>query len=326
MSYTVTRENFESLTSYWKNSNSGLRWDSVFVLPVWLEVWWREFQPGTELYLTAIRQEADIIGIAPLQVSAKTAAFVGNSDVCDYLDFVTAPGKESDFFAALFDNLKQKGINRLELKHVRPDSTVVAKLAEWARNTGYEVSCHPDEVSFEMDLPPAWEDYLRRLTAKQRHEVGRKLRRLGEMGKVNYRSIEDGTAAEGAMDTFVKLFTESRRDKAAFMTARMESFFRAMARAMTDAGLLRLGILELDSLPTAMVMCFDYNNTIHLYNSGYDPQYGYLSAGLLSKIMCIKDSIERGKQRFDFLKGAESYKYELGGKEIPLYGCEISLK
>ncbi len=110
------------------------------------------------------------------------------------------------------------------------------------------------------------------------------------------------------------------------MTAPMESFFRAIARVMAEAGLLKLGILELDSVPTAMVMCFDYGGTIFLYNSGYDPQYNYLSAGLLCKVLCIKDSIELGRHRFDFLKGAETYKHNLGGKEVPLHVCRINIK
>jgi len=46
---------------------------------------------------------------------------------------------------------------------------------------------------------------------------------------------------------------------------------------------------------------------------------------LISKVMCIKESIQRGKKRFDFLKGAEAYKYRLGGKEIPLYRSRIVL-
>ena len=95
---------------------------------------------------------------------------------------------------------------------------------------------------------------------------------------------------------------------------------------MAQSGLLRLGILKLDARPVATTMCFDYNDTVYLYNSGYDPQYRSLSVGLISKILCIKDSIERGRNKFDFLKGAEAYKYRLGGEEIPLHGCQIVLK
>jgi CelD/BcsL family acetyltransferase involved in cellulose biosynthesis len=128
------------------------------------------------------------------------------------------------------------------------------------------------------------------------------------------------------MDSFFRMFVESRQDKAAFLTGPREAFFRQMAASLAEAGLLRLGILELDGKPVAQIICFDYNNCIYLYNSGYEPQYVSLSVGLLSKVLAIKDSIERGKQKFDFLKGAEPYKYRLGGQEVPLYRCLITLE
>ena len=71
-------------------------------------------------------------------------------------------------------------------------------------------------------------------------------------------------------------------------------------------------------------MCFDYKDTVYLYNSGYEPDYGWLSVGVISKALCIKDSIERNKKHFDFLKGGEAYKYHLGGQEFPLYKCSLS--
>jgi CelD/BcsL family acetyltransferase involved in cellulose biosynthesis len=64
---------------------------------------------------------------------------------------------------------------------------------------------------------------------------------------------------------------------------------------------------------------------VYLYNSAYDPQYSSLSVGVLSKALNIKDSIERGKKRFDFLKGAEQYKYHLGGREVQLSSCQITI-
>lgn len=326
MSYTVTQENFDSLTSYWINSCYCLKWGSVFVLPPWLEVWWRECQSGAELYLGAVGEQSDIIGIAPLQVKEGKASFIGSADVCDYLDFVVAPGRESDFFSVLLDDLRQKGIKYLDLRSLRAESTVVTNLVGVAQSRGYDVSCQPEAVSVELDLPPTWDEYLGMLTGKQRHELRRKLRRLEEMGKIAYRVVEDKAAVHEAMDTFLKLFSESRQEKAAFMTDQIESFFRAMAETMAEAKLLRLGILELEALPVAMVLCFDYNDSVYLYNSGYNSEYRSLSVGLLSKALCIKDSIEKGRKKFDFLKGAEEYKYHLGGRQIPLYNCQITIK
>jgi len=326
MGYTVTEETFASLNSYWTDSRHNLNWGSIFVFPGWLKVWWQVFGAEAEMYLGAIRQGEKIIGIAPLLVKEKTASIAGSADVCDYLDFVIAPGMERDFFSVLLDDLRQNSINHLDLRPLRPDSTVLTDLVEIARERKYDIHCQLEDVSLELELPSTFDEYLALLAVKQRHEVKRKLRRLWETGSIDYHIVEDSAAVHAAMDTFLKLFSESREDKATFMTARMESFFRSLADTMAEAGLLRLGILELDTLPMAMVMCFDYNDCVYLYNSGYNPHYSTLSAGLLSKVLCIKDSIRRGKKRFDFLKGREPYKYHLGGREVPLYSCQITIK
>jgi CelD/BcsL family acetyltransferase involved in cellulose biosynthesis len=174
-----------------------------------------------------------------------------------------------------------------------------------------------------MDLPPTWDGYLETLNTKQRHEVRRKLRRLDEGGKIDYHFLKGDAGLDNSMDTFMRLFSLARGDKACFMTSGMESFFRSLAGALAGLGMLRLGVMELDAQPVAMIMCFDYNDTIYLYNSGYDPQYDSLSVGLLSKVLCIKESIQEGKKRFEFLKGNEVYKQRLGGREIPLHRCTI---
>jgi len=327
MNCTVAQESFTSLTSYWTDPSSRLKWGSIFVLPPWLEVWWQEFKPEAELYLSVVRQNKEVIGIAPLRVKDGKASFVGNADVCDYLDFIIAPGEEAYFFNALLDDLCRKGINNLDLRHLRPDSTAATSLVAAAQSRKYEVLLQEEEISLELDLPSTWEGYLAMLTKKQRHEVRRKLRRLYEADNVTYQCIQVGQAEVGDLtDTFLKLFSLSWEKKANFMTPRMESFFRSLAEAMAAVGLLRFGILELDKSPVAMIMGFDYNDTMYLYNSAYDPRYNYLSVGLLSKILCIEESIKQGMKKWDFLKGTEEYKYQLGGREIPLYNCQITIK
>lgn len=323
---TVTLESFDSLTSYWPQSESLLMWNCIFVLPPWLEVWWHDFGSEAELYLGAIRKDGTIAGIAPLLLRGAEASFIGSTDLCDYLDFVIVPGKEGDFFNILLDDLQGRGIRRLNLGPLRPNSSVLSYLVGIAKNRNYDVSRNVEDVSLELDLPATWQEYLNTLTQKQRHEVNRKLRRLGEAGVVNYRVVEDNDSILDSIDLFLRLFRQSREDKAIFLTNQIESFFRSLIEATARPGLLRFGILELNASPVAVVMYFDYNNSVFLYNNGYDPRHSSLNVGLISKVLCLKDSIERGRNKFDFLKGAEEYKYRLGGKEITLYGCEISFK
>ena len=323
--YRITSEDFDSLYSHWREPESHLQWDCPFVVPPWLEVWWQAFGSSADLYLRAVRRGDAVLGIAPLQIRDGTASFVGSEDVCDFLDFVLTPGGEHDFFEALLDDLKHRGITRLNLGPFRPDSETLSHLVGTAKQRACEISCATEDVSLELDLPPTWEEYLGMLSGKQRHEVRRKLRRLGEKGDVNYRTVEGGEAVEEVIDLFLMFFRESREDKRNFLTPKKESFFRSLTRAMAQDLILKIGILELDAKPVAAVMGFHYNDTVYLYNSGYDPQYRTLSTGLISKILCTKDSITEGKRKFDFLKGAEEYKYRLGGEEVYLKRCEIIL-
>ena len=101
MSYTLTVESLDDITSSWDNLRQCLKWGSIFVLPAWLKVWWEAFGRDGELYLRTLRQGEKIIGFAPLLVDKGTASFVGSVDVCDYLDFAINPGRERDFFKVL---------------------------------------------------------------------------------------------------------------------------------------------------------------------------------------------------------------------------------
>lgn len=321
---SITEESFASLAAEW-TSPDRLNWSSIFILPAWLRVWWQEFGGGDKPCLLAVRQGEQVAGIAPLFLKEGQASFLGSADVCDYLDFIVAPGRERDFFNTLLDDLERRGIKHLDLGAVRLESTVIAALVPLARERGYGVRYQPEDVSVELDLPVTWEKYLAKLDAKPRHELRRKLRGAAAEGKLGYRMVGDRTLLNQALDTFFKMFTESRRDKSAFLTARMEAFFRSLVDAMAQIGLARFGILELDNVPAAMILYFDYNGNIYLYNSGYDPRYESLSVGLLCKALGIKASIEAGRKKFDLLKGKEPYKYHLGGKEVPLYRCRITI-
>ncbi len=325
MAYSVTEESFDWFTSYWRDQGHELRWTIPFVLPPWLKVWWQSFAPETTPCFLTVRWEDRVTGIAPLLIRDRVASIISSPDVCDYADFIVASGKERDFFQALLENLKHRGVNLLDLRSLRPDSTAVSNLVDTAQQLDYRVSCHQDDISLEVELPPTWDEYLQLLKSKQRHEVKRKLRRLEEAGSIDYTFIDRADSVPEFMDIFLRMFVESREDKATFLTEQMSAFFRSVTGVMAEAGLLSSGILKLDTIPIAAVIALDYNDTIYLYNSGYDPRYSSLSVGLLSKALYIRDSIQRGRKRFDFLKGGEHYKYHLGGREVSLSRCQITI-
>ncbi len=326
MNDTVTNENLTSLKALYQDSGLPLKWEPLFVTPVFMETWWGVFGGDSQLNCLSVRSGGNIIGIAPFMRRGAEVTFVGNPDVCDYFDCITVPGRENEFYGLLLDHLKKEGVTRLEMPSLRPDSTVLNFFADTAVSRGCEVSFTPNDVSSEMPLPPTWDEYLEYLNTKQRHEVRRKLRRLEEAGTVRYYSVSTPVEVEERYDTFLRMFTESRDDKAEFLTGQRETFFRSLGHNLSEAGMFRLGVLELNAAPAAMIMYFDYHNRIYLYNSGFEKEYDSLSIGLLSKVLSIRESIESGREAYDFLKGDEIYKSRLGGENVRLTDCTITVR
>jgi CelD/BcsL family acetyltransferase involved in cellulose biosynthesis len=325
MSLTAVPTSFDELASQWHSVRHPMKWSCVFVLPPWLRAWWQVFGADSDLYLHSIWEGQRVVGIAPLLLKEGTAQFIGDSDVCDYQDFVVAPGQEPEFFDLLLDHLCRQGVSSMDLGLLRPESVALTHLVPAAKRRGHEVSSEAQDVTLEMNLPRTWEEYLLTLSAKQRHEVRRKLRKLRQAADVDYLVLDDVSSIDRAIDVFFDLFGQARLEKAHFMTPEMERFFQSMTANMADAGILKLCVLNANSRPVASIVCFDYDKTFHLYNSSYDPGFDHLSVGIVCKVLSVKHAIENGMEKYDFLKGEEPYKGRLGGKRIPLYRCRILL-
>ena len=330
MAAEIRIENLASLAKYYDHPTLKQNWSLVFNLPVWLQAWWEAFGAEYELCLYSVWQEGALIGIAPLMRRGEEARLLGSPDVCDYLDFVAVAGKESDLLKALIPELQKQKIKRLILNAQRPDSVFFKGNSFATAEAGdvkklYSLHIRKDDNSYELLLASSWEDYLAGLNKKQRHEIRRKLRRLEEGAKsYRYRVISGKEEIESFIPCFFDLFQQNP-EKADFFTENMERYFRLLITAMAEASLARFGLLEIDDITAAAVFYFDYRKRVYLYNSGYRSDYSDLSVGLLSKILCIRDNIDKGRAVFDFLKGEEIYKSRLGGTAIPIHTATLSI-
>ena len=78
-----------------------------------------------------------------------------------------------------------------------------------------------------------------------------------------------------------------------------------------------------DNALISACIVIEYANIYFLYNSAYSLDYNSFSVGLVSKIIALKQSVESNYHAFNFLRGNERYKYELGGKDIKLYEIKL---
>ncbi len=323
MAYAVAREELEGLQDEWQALLDGDRAGKVFRSPVWQRVWIEEFAGGRQPFFLTVRDAGRLVAVAPLLRDGTSLSLVGDHNICDYMDFVIAPGQEREVLALLLDTLQREDWTEMDLHGLAAGSPTLAILPTLARERGLEVRVDREAVCPQLDLPPTWDEYLAQLGKKNRHELRRKMRRLENTAvSLHLTAFRAPAAVAEGMNTFLGLMT-LRCDKSQFMTPGMERFFRDAALALAAEGLITLYILEMNGRSVASVLCFEDEKRVLLYNSGYDPDLSFLSVGLISKALVLRNAIEEGRKHFDFLRGDEPYKYDLGGRDLEVHRCLI---
>ncbi len=290
----------------------------------WLMLWMKYWGKNGKTVIYAVFDNDELVGIAPFHITDRINILgapgptVGSS-LSDFGDIIIKSGREKEVWEAVLKNIKRdsstslgmtKGKNiRMEFNFIREESPSFKVL----QNLGGKVE--EMEVSPYIDLPKTWDEYLSTLDRHDRHEIRRKMRKAEESGvvqvchEINEENIKD----------FFKLMIASNENKGSFLSENMKIFFDEVIMRFGPNKLLTLCFLRYNNISIAGILLFYQKNDVLLYNSGFDPKYSFLSPGLILNVYSIKQAIEERKNRFDFLRGNEKYKYDLGGKERKLY-------
>ena len=320
MSPLTRLDSYDSAEVHWQNLLSNCTVDTLFNTPQWQKVWWEQFGNGAEMLMLCLEEAQGVEGLAPMVRRNGTISLIGDQDVCDYNDFLVSKGAESRFYPSLLDHLDTEQWEIINLPSLPEHSPTLTFLPGLARERGYAVEVEQEDVAPGVGLPSTWDAYLEILSKKNRHELRRKFRRLYTSGQEShYYKLCGRDEIETSLEDFFQLMRDSKQEKNHFLNSTREGFFKNIAREMASIGVLRLFFLEMNGERVASAMCFDYGPARLLYNSGFNPAYGYYSVGLLLKALCLRDAIEDSKAYFDFLRGSEPYKYDLGGQNRTLY-------
>jgi len=294
----------------------------VFQSPGYLKAFSDNFSNKNQLILLAVKEGEEIKGYGVFEAWEKKAMFLGmkpvlgKEEVTDFGDMVYLQGEGKRVWQVTVEWLKNNGYQELQLDYVREDGESM----EFLKNQG---EARQQEVSPYIDLPKSFEGYLEKMQRKHRKELKRKIKRLEE--KRNYYECSEKTL-ERDFEEFVRLHRLSDPEKRKFMSEKMKRFFYQVKTTKLSGWQSKLCFLKINNRPVAGVMTFENEREVWLYNSGYDPKYQYYSVGLLLKSYKIKKAIEEGKKKYDFLRGSERYKYELGAKEMKLWQIKLLLE
>lgn len=334
MKTTIYRDEtgFDELALEWEVLLRASRADTIFMTPLWQTTWWRHLGEG-ELMILAVRDAAGtLVGLTPLfrirHEGARVLSTVGCVDVSDYLHWIARQGQEELAFAALIDVLGSELADEWQemcLCNIPDGSPTLELVPRLAQARGWQVTHSIDDVVPLFHVPESWEAYEQMLSGKARRELRRKLRKAGPHSGVDWYIVGPEHDLEAEIEVFVDLLVKSHPEKADFMDERNRAFFHAVGRAAWNADYLQLAFLTLNDQRVATYMNFLYGDRIMVYNSGLDPAAYRLSPGIVLMAHLIRQAIEEQRYRiFDFLRGGEPYKYDLGGTDTHVHRLNIT--
>lgn len=315
----INEQDWNSLVQ--KNSSN-----SPFLLYGYLKNWWKHKGGGewaeSELILIGGYLDGELIGIAPLfsanHEGRKKILFLGSIEISDYLDFIYDPAHGADFIAQTLTFLDQKypeDSKELLLVNLPESSPTVGFLEETCRKLGWKMDSEHAYHTPAIQLAEDWDTYLAGIDKKQRHEIRRKMRRAAESPQeVSWYSVSEQENLEAEIESFFKLMITDA-DKKNFLTGGMRVQMQDIITWAFEAGILQLSFLTVEGQKAASYLCFDYQDHIWVYNSGFDPTFREYSPGWVMLSYLIQNAIENGKKVFDFMRGDEDYKYRFGADD-----------
>lgn len=301
----------------WAGIAAHRRPPSIFLTPEWIAV--ARAHDANEQITLVVGDPPH--GVAALSRSADGTVRFAGGELTDEQDVVAAPAHAVGAARAVASWIAGERAPRVLLEFVPEDTPTLDAMSDVLGESGYRISRSRLITSPRIALSPDFDSYVQGLGKKERHELRRKLRRFEAAPGTGFRWADD-RERPAILDRFFALHRLSKGDKAAFMTAEAEAFFRDVADALAPTGHLRLGVVRAYGEDAAVLFGFAYGDTLALYNAAYDPALGSLSLGIVQHAYAIRDAIANRFAVYDLLRGDEPYKYDLGCADRWLWRLE----
>ena len=138
------------------------------------------------------------------------------------------------------------------------------------------------------------------------------------------KAIGDEVELESAIEAFIALHRESSPLKEKFWETRgMTNFFREMTYRFFLQDWVELVFLWHEDEMMAALLNFVYSNQIYFYNSAYSRDFARYIPGIFLFNHSIGKAISEGREKADFLRGREEYKYYFGAEDSKIFCLKL---
>jgi CelD/BcsL family acetyltransferase involved in cellulose biosynthesis len=303
--YLATVEPFETVAREWddlaEQCNAG-----PFLQSGWFDAWESAFGRG-RLEILAVRAGGRLAGLLPLERRRASRRSPTNPHTPEFRVLAEDEAAAHALGKALFD----AGPPYVRLEYLDAEETAFRAVLDAGERAGYRLLVRTISRSPYIVCRASLDEHLRSLSRNLRHDVQRRLRRLGESGAVSLEVHHgderlDVLLAEGF--AIEQSGWKRKRGTAIASDPATRMFYTRVARWAASMGWLRLAFLRLDG--RALAFQFDLETATRYYSLkiGYDPAFEGFSPGKLLAHAMVARAVVRGLESYELLGTNEQWK------------------
>ncbi len=329
-----TDRGFEELREQWDEllEHSTAR---VFQSFEWTHTWWTVIgrsRPRREPYVVLIHADGLLVGIAPFFIERipvfgvlhyRRLSFIGR-DTSDYLDVLARKGWELQVIEALAMHLidQRRAFNVLLLEDITDSSPTHELLTRILLEHGFTGNRFLSEFCPRTQLGGSWDETVATFPKSHRNRLLRRMQTVTEESGLSFEHVTDPAQIPAAMDQFIAMH-QARWNvlghQGVFGDPAIDRFHREVAPHLHRRGWLILVFFTRNGerLVGDYGLVFRDECATYLGGSAGDPEFMRLSPGNVLLMTIMKKCHSMNIRVYDFLRGTERYKYNLGAVDVP---------
>ena len=288
------------------NTNPFLDWS-------WLEKWMMEYAFKDTVYVRHLQDKDNRQVIIPFHYKEGTLSFFGDKYFADYASILVSNGADELLCYSIEKIVNELKPNRLLLEPIPSSDIYFDKIISGIKKSGYCVTLEYICDNPYVEFPNGYDEYLKTRSKRFRQELRTTENRLKRMGEWNFSFAKSDEEAKEMMDKLIYFHLGRQSEKqgySIFSCKKNRDFFYDLTHFSTSHGKISMSAIRLDGVIISGAITITTSTTMYYWIPSFDIDIKIGSLGKVHIRELIRSCCDSGIERFDFMGGDESYKYQ----------------
>jgi CelD/BcsL family acetyltransferase involved in cellulose biosynthesis len=304
------------------SSNMFLSWQ-------WCSLWWKHFGESNGLMLLEIRDEGELVGIAPLMVykmffpgfNRDKVCFIGGGLV-DYTDFLVL--RDNRIVVELIMNflVSRKHYGSIVFDRIPETSLNLTCIKEVISKLNYPSMVNVSTLNPYIKIESEWDDYRKTIKRGLKWlKMNYALKKFSKLKDVEHNICNEKTFQQ-VKDVFFELHKQRQAYKlgrSIFEEEKCRNFFNDILVAFYKEDWIHFSYIRAEGKIISVVLGFKHNKRFSYWIPVFDPAFLKSYPGKVHLHNLIKQCFSDKYKVFDFMRGDEPYKFRWSNMQQESY-------